>query len=372
VFDKPLSKWKCVDGLPNQEVMAGGLIRAEVIAKAGGSQCGFCTPGWVMAMSALLARYRGKILTAAAIERSLDGNLCRCTGYRPIVRAFTTAFADIEDCTPCHDVRTGAACGRACDKKWDPQHDERAGARAASREHVARAVAAPISLRARAAAPLVPLSYSDEGTNLVYLRPASLAELTAALEAHPGAALVCGNTGLGVRKYYLPEGPTSAAAQPAQRGATLLDVSGIPDFTTISTDAEGVMTVGAGVSLEELQQALLAAAASDASSAPLAASLARHIARIANTQVRAAGSWAGNLAMAAAAPEFVSDVATIFAAARARVSVLRCRRGAAGSRLCWLSLPSPQLALLSQGGAHRRPESRHNKEPYSRKSPIIV
>ena len=317
------------EGLGSQS--AGFSAVQQVIAKAGGSQCGFCTPGWVMAMSALLARYRGKILTAAAIERSLDGNLCRCTGYRPIVEAFTTAFADIEDCVPCHDIRTRAACGRACDKRWDPKHHERAETRAASREQAARAVAAPISVRARAAGPVLPLSYSDEATCLVYLRPASLAELTAALESHPCAALVCGNTGLGVRKYYMPQGPTGAAAQPAQRNATLLDISGIPEVTTISTDAEGVMTVGAGVSLEALRQALLAAADSDAASAPLASSLARHIARIANTQVRSTGSWAGNLAMAAAAPEFVSDVATIFEGARARVSVLRFQRSAAAA-----------------------------------------
>ena len=59
----------------------------ERLAKAHGSQCGFCTPGFVMSMNALLRSHRGAP-TEEEIEENLAGNLCRCTGYRPILDAF--------------------------------------------------------------------------------------------------------------------------------------------------------------------------------------------------------------------------------------------------------------------------------------------
>lgn len=50
-----------------------------------GSQCGFCTPGFVMSLYGLWMRDPNP--TQAAIEKALQGNLCRCTGYAPIIRA---------------------------------------------------------------------------------------------------------------------------------------------------------------------------------------------------------------------------------------------------------------------------------------------
>lgn len=55
--------------------------------EAGAVQCGFCTPGLVMATTALLAKRPGRPLTAQEIRRGLAGNLCRCTGYQMVVRA---------------------------------------------------------------------------------------------------------------------------------------------------------------------------------------------------------------------------------------------------------------------------------------------
>ena len=66
----------------------------ERIAKLHGSQCGFCTPGIVMSLYALLRNsYNPETksfhLSAHDIEMEghLDGNLCRCTGYKPILNA---------------------------------------------------------------------------------------------------------------------------------------------------------------------------------------------------------------------------------------------------------------------------------------------
>ncbi|KAB2092949.1 hypothetical protein ES319_A02G065100v1 [Gossypium barbadense] len=56
----------------------------ESLARSHGSQCGFCTPGFIMSLYALL-RSSETPPTEEQIEESLAGNLCRCTGYRPIV-----------------------------------------------------------------------------------------------------------------------------------------------------------------------------------------------------------------------------------------------------------------------------------------------
>jgi xanthine dehydrogenase small subunit len=57
-----------------------------------GSQCGFCTPGFVMSMFAL-TRQADELPGEDAIDDALAGNLCRCTGYAPIVRAVQRAYA---------------------------------------------------------------------------------------------------------------------------------------------------------------------------------------------------------------------------------------------------------------------------------------
>ncbi|NHN85548.1 xanthine dehydrogenase small subunit [Acetobacter musti] len=59
-----------------------------------GSQCGFCTPGFVMSMVAFRKRVGSMIdqVTDADIDDALAGNLCRCTGYAPIVRAMRQAL----------------------------------------------------------------------------------------------------------------------------------------------------------------------------------------------------------------------------------------------------------------------------------------
>jgi aerobic carbon-monoxide dehydrogenase small subunit len=55
-------------------------------------QCGFCTPGMVMAAVSLLAENPAP--TEAEVRTALEGNLCRCTGYHNIVRAILAAAGD--------------------------------------------------------------------------------------------------------------------------------------------------------------------------------------------------------------------------------------------------------------------------------------
>jgi aerobic-type carbon monoxide dehydrogenase small subunit (CoxS/CutS family) len=57
----------------------------EAFTRHAALQCGFCTPGFVLTVAALLVS--GEATSTEAIKRELSGNLCRCTGYRGIVEA---------------------------------------------------------------------------------------------------------------------------------------------------------------------------------------------------------------------------------------------------------------------------------------------
>ena len=83
-------------------VAAGGRADAEpsgalltdvqrAMVDAGGVQCGFCTPGFVVAIHDLLARVPAP--TPVQVREALAGNLCRCTGYGRILAAVDTAVA---------------------------------------------------------------------------------------------------------------------------------------------------------------------------------------------------------------------------------------------------------------------------------------
>jgi carbon-monoxide dehydrogenase small subunit len=73
-----------------------------------GLQCGFCTPGFLMTATALLESNPSP--SEAEIRKSLEGNLCRCTGYANIVRAVQTASSAMAAGAA---VPAGAASGRA-------------------------------------------------------------------------------------------------------------------------------------------------------------------------------------------------------------------------------------------------------------------
>ena len=57
----------------------------DAMVKFHGSQCGFCTPGFVMSLFSMFKN--NKSLNNELITDSISGNLCRCTGYRPIIDA---------------------------------------------------------------------------------------------------------------------------------------------------------------------------------------------------------------------------------------------------------------------------------------------
>jgi aerobic-type carbon monoxide dehydrogenase small subunit (CoxS/CutS family) len=79
-----------VEGLAGNEALHP-LQRAFL--EGGGIQCGFCTPGMLISAAALIARDPDP--SEEAIRDGLAGNLCRCTGYQPIIRAVQRAAAEM-------------------------------------------------------------------------------------------------------------------------------------------------------------------------------------------------------------------------------------------------------------------------------------
>lgn len=85
-----------VDGLKEKDKLHEAQ---RAMVECHGSQCGFCTPGFVMALTGLVEEKRGrteKSLTECEAKNALTGNLCRCTGYAPIINAALSI--DLEKC----------------------------------------------------------------------------------------------------------------------------------------------------------------------------------------------------------------------------------------------------------------------------------
>ncbi|MGV3577256.1 MAG: xanthine dehydrogenase small subunit [Devosia sp.] len=135
-----------------------------------GSQCGFCTPGFVMSLYGLWMRNPSP--TRPAIEKALQGNLCRCTGYAPIIRA-----------------------GEAMGTYGQPQGDVLWAERIAVKD----------TIKALTDGRRVVIG---EGDRQVIIPP-SLDDFAAVYEANPNARIVAGSTdvGLWVTKFMRNIGP---------------------------------------------------------------------------------------------------------------------------------------------------------------------
>jgi xanthine dehydrogenase small subunit len=92
----PMVDGKAVVTVEDLEGRGGALHPIQgALAEGHGSQCGFCTPGFVMSLFAHHRQRRSRPVDRAAVNEVLAGNLCRCTGYRPIADA-AIASVDME------------------------------------------------------------------------------------------------------------------------------------------------------------------------------------------------------------------------------------------------------------------------------------
>ncbi|MEI6572963.1 MAG: xanthine dehydrogenase small subunit [Alphaproteobacteria bacterium] len=199
-----------------------------------GSQCGYCTPGIVMSLFAL-SHARHEALDRDVINDALAGNLCRCTGYKPIVEAA------LESC----------------------------------------AAAAPDQFDGREGATLAELSNFRAGEDVFmgndeafFAAPGSEASLAFLLKSHPDATLVAGATDVGL---WITKG--------LQDLKKIIWLGRIRSLATIE-ESETSLTIGASITH---QQALPRLAALD----PDIGELAR---RFGSTQVRMSGTVVGNIA----------------------------------------------------------------------------
>lgn len=233
-------------------------IEQQAIADGNGSQCGYCTPGWVMAARGLNDKTN--------IERELDGNICRCTGYRPIVQSLRT-ITDIEDCP--------TSCCQSLQ-----QSDG--------------------------------LRVEDSERGITYLAPTSLSELLDTMDSlsyDKDKMLIGGCTAaIGVSKYYNDCLSPWVGGLPPARDATLVATKSVPELIA----SDGLRKIGAAVTISEL----IAILEANKLETP-----ARHLRRVANTQVRNSATWAGNLVLAARASGFISDVLVALACCNARIEI---------------------------------------------------
>ncbi len=204
--DGAASRWTAINAclvpalaLDGQEVVtAEGLgspdqlhpVQREM-ADRGGSQCGYCTPGFVCSMAAEYYRPGRDEFDLHAIA----GNLCRCTGYRPIRDAAQALTA--------------------------PPDDD------------------PLAGRVRAAAPAAVPTRVDG-----FARPADLTEAFALLREHPDATVLAGGTDWGVEVNIRGE-----------RAAYVVAVDRLPELRGFAIDDHSV-EIGAALTLSEAEAAL--------------------------------------------------------------------------------------------------------------------
>ncbi|XP_075976855.1 uncharacterized protein LOC142977053 [Anticarsia gemmatalis] len=85
----------------------------KTLAEYNGSQCGYCTPGWVMSLYSLLQNKADR--TMLEIEQSFASNICRCTGYRSILDAFKRFAKDAPKAITIPDIEDLQICTKDCD-----------------------------------------------------------------------------------------------------------------------------------------------------------------------------------------------------------------------------------------------------------------
>jgi xanthine dehydrogenase small subunit len=218
-------------------------VQDEMI-KCHGSQCGFCTPGIVMSLVNLVQVVPSP--SRQQITDSLSGNLCRCTGYTPIIEA---AF-------------------KAVEKKSELKLDDHADV--ALLQEIQRAMTPTLTLDGDIL--VQPVVRTKKGNEFV--SPATLAEVADYLLKHPTTTLLAGSTEIGLqvnKKFSRPE--------------HIMYLGNVADLRQVTESAQA-WRMGAAVSLTQVET-LIAKAYPD---------FAEVLRRFGSPPIRSTATLAGNIA----------------------------------------------------------------------------
>lgn len=208
-----------------------------------GSQCGFCTPGIVMALYALWMRSANP--DEQQIEQALQGNLCRCTGYEPIMNAARSA------CTS---------------QPW-PRSDPLLDERQTIKDKL-------VNWQDGQEVVISSISETDPTQTKKLMIPANEAQLAQHYAQNPDAILIAGATDAALRvTKFLDQLPA------------VIHIGQLQELQRIEQTANG-LTIGAGVSYAQAIPTLLAQFPH----------LTSYLMRIGGAQVRAMGTIGGNIA----------------------------------------------------------------------------
>ena len=220
----------------------------QAMLECHGSQCGFCTPGFIMSLFALFKNEARP--SRRQIDDALAGNLCRCTGYKPIVDAAVRMY----------EHKTGAS-----DDWLRRSAAHNAGKRAANAEGRRLDMLRQLERSA---------SLGTRGPGGAFHAPRTADELAALLDEYPGAVVLAGGTdvGLWVTKQFRELG-------------TIIYTGRVDELTRIAT-TDDYIEIGAAVSLTDAMHAIVA----------VYPTLEELFLRFASPPIRNAGTLGGNVA----------------------------------------------------------------------------
>ncbi|XP_053452765.1 aldehyde oxidase 2 [Nycticebus coucang] len=256
----------------------------ERIAKCHGTQCGFCSPGMVMSMYTLLRNHPQP--SEEQLMEALGGNLCRCTGYRPILESGRTFCMESDGC---QQKRTGKCC---------LDQEESASSTLGRRNDISTKLFSqeefqPLDPTQELIFPpeLLRMAENPEkrtlsfyGERVTWISPGTLKDLLELKVKHPEAPLILGNTSLG---------PTMKSQ--GQFHPILLSPARIPELSVVTKTSEG-LTIGAGCSLAQMKDIL----AERISELPVEKTqtyqaLLKHLQSLAGQQIRNMASLGGHI-----------------------------------------------------------------------------
>jgi xanthine dehydrogenase/oxidase len=277
----------------------------ERIAKGNGSQCGFCTPGIVMSLYALLRNDSSP--SEHDVEEAFDGNLCRCTGYRPILHAAQT-FSVEKSCVKstvngdggcCMENGNGPASGGCCKGNGfkDDQPIKRFTPPGFIEYNPDTELIFPPPLTKHK---FRPLAFGNKRKR--WYRPVTMQQLLEIKSVYPSAKIIGGSTETQIEIKFK-----------AMQYAVSVFVGDIPELRQ-SSFKDDHLEIGGNVILTDLERiALHAIEHYGPVKGQVFAAIYKQLKYFAGRQIRNVGTPAGNLATASP----ISDLNPVFVAANA-------------------------------------------------------